>query len=219
MAAAQRGTSRHQAEQAERDAVHRRDVAAVKRSEAEGARQSLRQSLYASDLQLAQAAWESGNVLRMRELLDGQKPRTGEDDLRGFEWHYLRRLGSTVQVSRLAPDPIWGQLSPDGTHYVYGEDRGEGRRRAEIELRLIGCRLGPAGAHDRPLPGRDDEHHIVAVPVQPRQQAFRLHGSHPRRVGPGGLADQGLRVGDRSRPVHARRFRRRTTPRGLRPLG
>ncbi len=108
------------------EALRERDLALASRREAEdrrveadAARQSLRRSLYAADMQLAEEAWESGDVLRMRELLDGQKPRGGEDDLRGFEWHYLRRLGSTVHMARLAPGPTLGQLSPDGTHYVY----------------------------------------------------------------------------------------------------
>ena len=101
--------------------------------EAETARQSLRRSLYASDMQLAEEAWESGDILRMRELLDGQKPRAGEDDLRGFEWHYLRRLGSTVQMSSAGP---WTRLRdssvPMGriTSTWGGSWRREGRRRA-----------------------------------------------------------------------------------------
>ena len=103
------GTAPTFAATAERKAViAARRIAKAKQLEAEAARQSLRRSLYTSDMQLAQAAWESGNVLRMREMLDGQKPRTGEDDLRGFEWHYLRRLGSTFRLSRLAHDAQLG---------------------------------------------------------------------------------------------------------------
>ena len=45
--------------------------------QAEAARESLRRSLYASDMQLAEEAWESGDIFRMRDLLDGQKPRAG----------------------------------------------------------------------------------------------------------------------------------------------
>ena len=80
------------------EATRAGNQAAVERNNAVAAKKGLRRSLYASDVQLAHAAWESGNIIRMRELLDGQKPRTGEAELRGFEWHYLRRLGSTVQI-------------------------------------------------------------------------------------------------------------------------
>ena len=48
--------------------------AEAKRREAELARQSLRRSLYVSDIQLAQAAWKTGNRLGMRELLEQQAP-------------------------------------------------------------------------------------------------------------------------------------------------
>ena len=93
-------------------------AALAERDRAETAQDSLRRSLYASDVQLAQAAWNSGNPLRMQQLLEGQKPRAGETDLRGFEWHYLRRLGSIVRSVRIGPGATWGGLSPDGTQFV-----------------------------------------------------------------------------------------------------
>ena len=139
----------HQATEAEQEALKQRDLAQAERQEAETARQSLRRSLYASDIQLAEEAWESGNILRMRALLDGQKPRAGDDDLRGFEWHYLRRLGSAVQMTMLAHGTTLGKLSPDGTHYV-----GIGKNVApkgpevnsEVELRLLD--VAPAGRYE-----------------------------------------------------------------------
>jgi eukaryotic-like serine/threonine-protein kinase len=64
--------------------------------EAERTRQEKRTSdrlLYAAHLNLAQRAWEDGQLARLLELLDGQRPeRTGGVDLRGFEWYYLWRL-------------------------------------------------------------------------------------------------------------------------------
>ncbi len=50
---------------------------------------------YAADLNLARRAWEDGDVLRVRELLETYQPRRGDptfDDLRSFEWYYLARL-------------------------------------------------------------------------------------------------------------------------------
>ncbi len=99
---------------AELEATAQRDLATAGRREAEASREALRQSLYASDIQLAQAAWKSGSILRMRELLESHEPRGGEDDLRGFEWHYLRRLGSAFRSFQPMREAVGGVLSPDG---------------------------------------------------------------------------------------------------------
>src|SRR5256885_13278875 len=50
-----------------------------------------RQSLYASDMRLASQAVHEGAFNHARELLEQHRPRRGADDLRGFEWRYLRR--------------------------------------------------------------------------------------------------------------------------------
>ncbi len=129
-----------QAAQAKQDALQQRDVATAQHQTAEDARQSLRRSLYASDMQLAEEAWESGDLPRMHNLLEEHRPQPDMPDLRGFEWHYLRGLDTTVHVARLAQDSDFGRLSPDGTHYVYvgmlfppqGPDAGK-----RIELKLV----------------------------------------------------------------------------------
>ena len=52
-----------------------------------------RRRLYDAHMNLAQQAWHKGQVSRVLELLDRQKPKDGgETDLRGWEWHYLDRL-------------------------------------------------------------------------------------------------------------------------------
>src|SRR6185369_17995029 len=48
--------------------------------------------LYASHINLAQQAWEVTNIGRVMELLEYQRPRSGQEDLRGFEWYHLWRL-------------------------------------------------------------------------------------------------------------------------------
>ncbi len=121
--AARRAEGRAMAEReralaAELEATSQRDLATDGRRESEASREALRRSLYASDIQLAQAAWKSGSILRMRELLDGHKPRGGEDDLRGFEWHYLRRLGSAFRSFQPMREAVGGVLSPDGRRYA-----------------------------------------------------------------------------------------------------
>ncbi len=51
-----------------------------------------RRERYGAQTQLALQSWEVGNVGRAVELLEAQRPRSGQEDLRGFEWRYLWRL-------------------------------------------------------------------------------------------------------------------------------
>lgn len=48
-----------------------------------------RQSLYASEMNIAYETWQSGGADRARALLERQRPKPGETDLRGWEWRYL----------------------------------------------------------------------------------------------------------------------------------
>jgi WD40 repeat protein len=73
------------ATRAEGEAVEQRNLAKEETGRA-------RRLLYASDLNVAQQAWETGNLVRARELLQRQRPRGSEEDLRGSEWRYLWRL-------------------------------------------------------------------------------------------------------------------------------
>src|SRR5262249_6840998 len=74
--------------------------------------------------------WDANNFRRALDLLDKQRPGPGEDDLRGFEWHYWDRLShQELRSARLAgADAQLGHLvfSPDGTHgaaVVVGADQ------------------------------------------------------------------------------------------------
>jgi eukaryotic-like serine/threonine-protein kinase len=51
-----------------------------------------RRRFYASQMNLAMQAWEEGQAVRVMALLESQRPKIDEDDLRGFEWYYLWRL-------------------------------------------------------------------------------------------------------------------------------
>jgi hypothetical protein len=74
-------------------------------------------------MNLAQAAWESGDARRTLDLLRHWAPKPGEEDLRGFEWHYWNRQAHqekrTVRLEGLTPRDramgVLGGLSPDGT--------------------------------------------------------------------------------------------------------
>jgi WD40 repeat protein/serine/threonine protein kinase len=51
-----------------------------------------RREFYAAQMPRAAEDWERGNIARMNETLAGFIPENSEEDLRGFEWHYLWRL-------------------------------------------------------------------------------------------------------------------------------
>src|SRR5205807_1636010 len=67
--------------------------AEAQRRLAQAGQQTLRRHLYAASLNLAQQAWEEGNLREAQDLLDSQRPsQPGDEDLRGFEWRLLWRL-------------------------------------------------------------------------------------------------------------------------------
>jgi eukaryotic-like serine/threonine-protein kinase len=51
-----------------------------------------RRSQYFAQMNVAQQAWDSGNVAQCLDILSHLVPREGESDLRGFEYHRLRKL-------------------------------------------------------------------------------------------------------------------------------
>ena len=109
-----------QAERKERDARTEAGRADGERDRANAKSDELRESLYASDMNLVQAAWDADNVGRVVELLERQVPRNGDRDLRGFEWHYWMRqcrgdLGTT-RLSGLNLNSWRVVFSADGTH-------------------------------------------------------------------------------------------------------
>ena len=76
----------------EETAQNRKREADEAKEKAEQQRDELRRQKYIADMNLAHHAWAESNLIRTRELLELHRPRPGEPDLRGFEWHYLRRL-------------------------------------------------------------------------------------------------------------------------------
>ena len=84
---------------------------------------STRRLWYDSQMRLAQQASASGQVELAQELLEKLRPEPGERDLRGFEWHYLRRLCHR-DVSVLTDHETMSMLvSPDGrTLFLGGGD-------------------------------------------------------------------------------------------------
>jgi eukaryotic-like serine/threonine-protein kinase len=77
--------ARDEADQARKQAEQRRDELGI-------VNDNLRRVNYIADMNLARVAWGENNLARTRELLERYVPQPGAPDLRGFEWHYLRRL-------------------------------------------------------------------------------------------------------------------------------
>ncbi len=133
---------------AENRASEQRDVARRKEAEAIRAREEtgkafeqvavtnqklqkttgdLRAALYVSDVNRAYQFWEAGNIQRVEELLGRHRPSDKGDDLRGVEWHYLRRIASRFQAGRIADaeSPVMSlAISPDGTSVAASSNNG-----------------------------------------------------------------------------------------------
>jgi WD40 repeat protein/serine/threonine protein kinase len=75
-----------------------------------------RRSLYVADMKLAHHAWEHTDAKTFHDALFRHLPEPGQQDVRGFAWHYLRRLhqdsvilgGHTGEVYHI-------EFSPDGS--------------------------------------------------------------------------------------------------------
>src|SRR5262249_46568026 len=84
--------ARVQAERADEEATRaatQAERATEAKERATEAKERARQYLYISNMSLAQTAWHDAQIDRVLDLLDRQRPREGEEDLRGFDWHYL----------------------------------------------------------------------------------------------------------------------------------
>jgi WD40 repeat protein/serine/threonine protein kinase len=111
-AAAAEARQRQRAEANEQKANTQRDDAQRQRDEVKALNDKLRETLYAAHMNLAQHAWEEGGGARVRELLEQYRPKSGENDLRGFEWHYLNRLSHSELLTIKGAGFI--AYSPDG---------------------------------------------------------------------------------------------------------
>jgi WD40 repeat protein len=86
----------------------------------------LRDHLYVADLQRAKMAWDSGDLPRLAELLERQRPADGEADRRGFEWYWLRWCLGTRVGTLKAHDGglLCAAVSPDDKFLVTADRQG-----------------------------------------------------------------------------------------------
>jgi WD40 repeat protein len=80
-----------------------------------------RRRLYAAQMNLAQQAWEKGDPLRVLDLLENQRPKFDQEDLRGWEWYYLWRLCHSQRRFTLRHPKVRSvAISPDGKMLASG---------------------------------------------------------------------------------------------------
>jgi len=93
-----------------------RERADRERAEAMRQRQVALRELYVSQMNLAHQEWDAGRAKRVMELLEGQRPQSGDRDLRGFDWYYRWRLchSERLTLPRREDQVNSVAFSPDG---------------------------------------------------------------------------------------------------------
>ncbi|MBL8186796.1 MAG: serine/threonine protein kinase, partial [Acidobacteria bacterium] len=88
-----------------------------------------RRLLYAAQMNLAGQAWDASNVARTEQLVESNLPQPGEEDLRGFEWYYLRGLyRQSLRHNLTHPNEVRAvAFSPDGARLATGDQDGTAR--------------------------------------------------------------------------------------------
>jgi WD40 repeat protein/serine/threonine protein kinase len=84
--------ARNEADKQRKEAKEQAKSALIARDEAKRQRDAARVNAYVAHMNLAQREWEDAHAARVLELMEGERPKPGEADLRGFEWFYLDRL-------------------------------------------------------------------------------------------------------------------------------
>lgn len=94
---------------------------------AEQGESKARQNLYAADMLLAQQAFEQSDLRRLTELLQKHVPQGRDQDLRGWEWRYLRqflRPDDLGTLGRHAGSVRSVAFAPDGMRLASGGSDG-----------------------------------------------------------------------------------------------
>jgi serine/threonine protein kinase/WD40 repeat protein len=122
--AAQANEQRDEAQRQQAGAQRQRDEARALAAKLQAALEQLRRTTYTAHMNLTQHAWEEAAVPRVLELLDQHRPKPGEPDLRGFEWHYFHRLCHADVLLTLKGAGHSVVFSPDGKLLAGSEERG-----------------------------------------------------------------------------------------------
>jgi eukaryotic-like serine/threonine-protein kinase len=106
-----------------------RKRAEEQRKRAQDQESKARRRAYAAEITAAFHALEENNLARAIELLNLQRPKVGEEDLRGFEWRLLWKECQSDEIDSLrdkGAKDIGAQdiaFSPDGNWLVYGNEK------------------------------------------------------------------------------------------------
>jgi WD40 repeat protein len=104
-----------------------------------------RQRVYAADMNAAQQAINANNLGHALELIEAQRPKPGQQDLRGWEWRYLWQQTRSDALFTLCQQPdLINSLaaSPDGTWLALGLYGPEGLSLWDLRTRRESIRLG-----------------------------------------------------------------------------
>ncbi|QQS45940.1 MAG: AAA-like domain-containing protein [Acidobacteriota bacterium] len=188
------------------EAVNQRVIADQQRALAENQKDINYRQLYTAHMNLAGQAWESADLDRMNELLDGHLPLPGYKDHRGSEWHLLWNLGRTNQPVMRHEGMIFAQFILPGNKIlvsVSGELRGNivktlwdiptGRQITAHQIHSGGIRginISPDGRFM--VAGSDDKTAII-WDVSTGRRVFTLQG-HAKAVVSVAFSPDGRRV-------------------------
>lgn len=188
-------------------------------SEARAAADELRRKLYFADMNMAsQVASELGSTRRLRELTSKWIPKPGEEDLRGWEWHYViarDRRHIAREFTAHTGEVKSASWSPDGTRVASGGHDGflrvwEVRTGREIMVVKAHPIVGPvswsAKGGEIATAGSDglvriwrigsDQAHVTLTAPGPLQSVTQLAwGPEGKRLASGG-ADGVVRIWD-----------------------
>ena len=97
------------------------------RREAETQARATRRKAYAADVNLVQQGLRANNLGRAQELLNAQRPRSGQLDLRGWEWRYLWQQclsDALFTLCQHSNEVCSLAVSADGTWVAVGDSDG-----------------------------------------------------------------------------------------------
>lgn len=132
-------TEAHRANEAERDAVRLRQ---------ESERQELdaRRRAYAADMLRGQQAVRDHDLREARQMLERQRPASGEIDLRGWEWRHLWKCcqsGAAFEVAKRGDRVLTALYTADGKSLVTFESGGK------VSIRDVAPGATPSVLQDR----------------------------------------------------------------------
>ena len=136
--------ARQQAEASEKEARAAQADESRLRHQAQDEELAARQRAYASDMNVAAQALAGNNLGRALDLLNRQRPKPGQKDLRGWEWRYL--WGQTRGDASFTLCQRFGEVSslavsPDGLTLAIGSHHARGVSVWDLRTRQEVCRL------------------------------------------------------------------------------